>query len=69
MCCDSTTVVSIVTIAATIPHLSAAENGQTAVVQPIDDSLAQSFARAFEGGINTSLAPTRALLTLVGLRF
>lgn len=57
------------TIRATIPHLVAAQNGQTAVVQPINNNLKQSFARTFVGGINTSLAPTRALLNLAGLRF
>lgn len=66
---DHFALISIITVATTIPHLIAAQNNQTAVVQPIDNNLQRSFARAFEGGINTSLAPTRALLSVVGLRF
>ncbi|KAF8496919.1 Alpha/Beta hydrolase protein, partial [Gautieria morchelliformis] len=66
---DHTAIVSIVTVAATIPHLSAAENGRTAPVEPIDNSFGPSLTRAVEGGINTALAPTRGLFALTGLRF
>ena len=54
---------------ATIPHLKAAENGGTVVVQFIDNNFFRRVANIITGTFNVFLAPIRALLGVVGLRF
>ena len=54
---------------ATIPHLKAAENGGTVVVQSINNNFLRRVANIITGTFNVFLAPIRALLGAVGLRF
>jgi hypothetical protein len=66
---DHVSIIGRMTVAATIPHLKAAESGLTSVVQPVDNNLLQSVARRVEGNANTTLAPTRAVMNIIGFRF
>ncbi|KAJ7189389.1 Alpha/Beta hydrolase protein [Mycena pura] len=50
------------TVTATLPHLAAAEGGQLATVQLVENNLLSAVANVTEGVANNLLAPTRALM-------
>ena len=54
---------------ATLPHLVAAENNTTAVVQPIDNDFISSLTQIVDGGVAAALSPVRALTGAFGIHF
>jgi len=66
---DHPSIICKKTISATIPHIKAAETGEVAPVLPIDHNVAQEVASSIGGSVSTTLAPSRAVLGGVGLRF